>query len=75
MYILFVLIKETYNIPIVKGTVAPVWHGITVEHFPIRSVTDIGTRVCVDPGGNGAIMNMEGGGGAAHLAGEEMSSW
>jgi hypothetical protein len=29
----------------------------------VLTVTDIGTRVCVDPGGKGAIMNVGGEGG------------
>jgi hypothetical protein len=38
------------------------------------TVTDIGTRVCVDPGGNGATMNVGGEGGPGPTGGEEVSS-
>ncbi len=40
----------------------------------IGTVTDKEKRVCVDPEGNGAIMNEEGEGGPAHLAGDKISS-
>jgi hypothetical protein len=35
----------------------------------------MGTKMCVDPGGNGAILSVGGEGGPARLAGEEVSSW
>jgi hypothetical protein len=38
-------------------------------------VTDKETRVCMDPGGNDATMNMGEGGGPGLPGGEEMSSW
>ncbi len=37
----------------------------------IRLVTDQGTRVCVDPGGNGVTMNVGGGGGPGPAGGRE----
>jgi hypothetical protein len=36
----------------------------------ITIVTDMGIKMCVDPGGNGVIMNV----GGARLMGEEVSS-
>ncbi len=41
----------------------------------ILSVTDKETRVCVDPGGNGATMNAGGEGGPGPPGGREDSSW
>jgi hypothetical protein len=35
------------------------------------TVTDKGTKMCVDPGGNGAILNARGGGGPGPPGGEE----
>ncbi len=35
---------------------------------------DMGTKMCMDPGRNGAIWNVGGEGGSARLAGEEVSS-
>jgi hypothetical protein len=45
-----------------------------VLEFVFIIVTDIGTRVCVDPGGNGATMNVGGEGGPGPPGGEEVSS-
>jgi hypothetical protein len=44
------------------------------KNYRKKIVTDMRTKMCVDPGGNGAILNVGGEGGPARLAGEEVSS-